>query len=118
MKNKKNKYSKPCPLCQRLLIDDPNDHWGDFTHCNETVTLPNGRIKPHYSYNYNSREAIIFMLPFKIINRFKKSRILILNKKAKPTSSIQFKFLAEVPNIQFTSAEQLLNKLKLINILS
>lgn len=126
MKKKRKRWIKPkfksiktisCPLCGNSILVDYYGNYGELdAYCTNTVTLPNNKVKSHYRILFSDVEAII--LPFKIYTRRYTSKIYILNKKAKPTSNAQFKKIAEVPAINITSREQLLNKLNLINIIA
>lgn len=115
MKNKKSK--EQCLLCQQVLLQEEDDFFAAFLSCPHPITLPNGKVLKSHLYYYGQDQTII-LLPYKIIFRKWETHVLIFNKKAKPDSVAQFKTIAKLPPFKFTSSEQLLNKLKLINIFS
>ena len=111
------KCKEKCLLCQQHLLQDSEDYWGAFKACPQPITLPNGKVLKSHLYYYG-QEKFIILLPYKVAIYKGETKILVFNKRAKPDSVAQFKTIAKLPTFKFTSSEQLLNKLKLINIFS
>jgi hypothetical protein len=108
----KKKPKEVCKLCGAELIIDDDDIFYAFAYCPITVTLPNGRVKPHFAYN--AGEQIIHLLPYKIVSYRTTVKVMTLNKKAKPDSLAQFKTVVHVPKFEFSSSEELIKKIRLI----
>jgi hypothetical protein len=106
------KPKKHCKLCGAELVIDSDDVFLAFGYCPVTITLPNGKVKSHFSHN--AGEEVIHILPYKLVSYRDISKVMILNKKAKPESLAQFKTVTNVPRFKFDSIEQLLKKIKLI----
>lgn len=104
-----------CTLCGCPLVTDESDAFGEFSYCSQTVKLPNGKVKSHFFYNAD--ELVMHLLPFKLINCKNQSKLMILDRRFKKSSNIQFKTLAKLPLINPIPEKQLFAKLKLLTAL-
>lgn len=110
-----------CPICQEheLVAQSLEDCWGKLPDifCPKTIKLPEGKIVNHYrEYPVAGDKVRIFAWPYRIITW--KGQSQISQDWAYKSGKRYFKTILRVPTIHVDTEEKLIERIKLLILLS
>lgn len=109
-----------CPVCGKYelvtqSLEDSFGHRPDL-FCPETITLPGGKILNHYRHFQHLKQTRIIVPPYRIITHDNESEIGLQSRYK--SGKYFFKTLLRLPVIHADSADKLLQRIKLLMLLS
>lgn len=111
-----------CPVCkkQELVAQSLEDSFGyaPDLFCPETVTLPGGKILNHYRDFSRLKQIRIIVPPYRILTENNKSKISIQSRYKTGSQGYFFKTLLELPVVHPDSQERLIDRIKLLLLMS
>lgn len=109
-----------CPVChkQELVSQSLEDSFGSpDLFCPEVVIMPGGKCLNHYrEFSSVKNQVRIIVLPYRIITQDGESKVSLHSRYK--TGGHYFKTILQVPAIHPDSQEKLLNRIKLLLLLS
>lgn len=120
--------NRDCPLCGKALIRQSAQDAGGSNpdiYCPEEITLPEDkRVVNHYREHGDLMETRIYLHPYRIVTKDgqsklgKRDRYKTKAGVATKKGSLYFKTLIKCPEIHPDTEEKLLNRIKLLLLLS
>src|SRR5271170_1072715 len=111
-----------CPICNKheLVAQSLEDSFGKQPdlYCPEVVTIPGGKILNHYREFQQYKQVRMIVPPYRIISGNNLSKISIQSRYATGEKAFYFKTILKLPLIHPDSQEKLLERIKLLLLLS
>lgn len=111
-----------CPICNKheLVIQSLEDSLGrqPDLFCPEVVTMPGGKILNHYREFQQHKQVRMVVLPYRVITEAGESKVSIVDRYKSGERRHFFKTLLKVPALHPDSQEKLLERIKLLLLLS
>jgi hypothetical protein len=112
-----------CPVCNEyeLVSQSLEDCFGrdPDIFCPKIIKMPGGKIFNHYRENHHNgqiRLIRIFAMPYRIITKYGKSQISMMSKYK--SGNAYFKTVLNIPSIHTDLEEKMLERIKLLVLLS
>ena len=111
-----------CPVCLKheLVEQSLEDSFGRAPDlfCPEVITLPGGKVLNHYRDFQWMKQTRIIVPPYRIVTEKGQSKVSIQSRYKTGERSYFFKTLLKLPVIHPDSQEKLLERIKLLLLLS
>ena len=111
-----------CPVCNKheLVIQSLEDSFGRAPDrfCPEIITMPGGKILNHYREFQGAKQIRMIVPPYRIITESGHSKVSIQSRYKTGNQEYYFKTLLKIPALHPDSQEKLLDRIKLLMLLS
>ena len=111
-----------CPVCNKheLVTQSLEDSYGrePDQFCPEIVTMPGGKVLNHYREFLGAKEVRIIVPPYRIVTENGTSKVSIQSRYRSGNREYYFKTLLKIPALHPDSQERLLERIKLLMLLS
>ena|SRR5271165_2766883 len=111
-----------CPICNKhqLVVQSLEDSGGSLPDrfCPEVITMPGGKILNHYRENQHYNSVRMIVPPYRIVTQNNVSKISIQSQYKGGNRKYYFKTLLKLPVIHPDTNEKILNRIKLLLVLS
>lgn len=111
-----------CPICNKheLVTQSLEDSFGHApdVFCPEIITMPGGKILNHYRELRSHKQVRMIVPPYRIITENNLSKVSFQSRYETGERRYYFKTLLKLPIIHPDSQERLLERIKLLMLLS
>jgi len=111
-----------CPICKKheLVAQSLEDSYGRLPDlfCPEIITLPGGKILNHYRDFQGLKQTRMIVPPYRVITEGNESKVSLQSRYKTGGQGYYFKTLLKLPVIHPDSQEKLLDRIKLLMLLS